>query len=230
MNLLNKLLTALRGVASETGEAIIDSQGVRIMEQEIRDAKDNLVEAKENLTSAIAEQMGVQRKIKQLATQVEEHEAYALKALDQDDEKLALEVAEKIAELENEQEGLEKVLESYSANVDMLKESIATTDRNLKSIERELALVKTTESVQKASVAIAAKSSGSNSALRSATESLERIKEKQQKRADQMEAALNLQKEETGEKLHLKLKKAGIIDKQHSGQSVLDKLKAKKRA
>lgn len=228
MNLLNKLLTALRGVASETGEAIIDTQGVRIMEQEIRDAKDNLIEAKENLTAAIAEQMGVQRKVKQLAAKIEEHEGYAMKALDKDDEALALEVAEKIADMENEHEALEKVLESYTANVDMLKEAIATTERNLQSMERELALVKTTESVQKASAAVAAKSSGTDSALRSATESLERIKAKQQKRADQMEAALNLQKEENGENLHLKLKEAGIVDKQHSGKSVLEKLKAKR--
>lgn len=227
MNLLDKLLTALRGVASETGEAIIDSQGIRIMEQEIRDAKEHLVDAKESLTSAIAEQMGVQRKIKQLATQIEEHEGYALKALDKEDEALALEVAEKIAGMENEKEALETTLESYSANVDMLKEAITTTEQNLKSMERELALIKTTESVQKAGAAVAAKSSGTNSSLRSATESLERIKAKQQKRADQMEAALNLQKEETGKNLHLKLEQAGIVNKPHSGKSVLEKLKTK---
>ena len=47
MNIWNKFLTALRGVANETSEAIIDTQAIRIMEQEIRDAKDHLDNAKE---------------------------------------------------------------------------------------------------------------------------------------------------------------------------------------
>ncbi len=228
MNFLSKLLTALRGVASETGEAIVDSQGIRIMEQEIRDAKEHLQEAKENLTEAIAEQMGVSRKVKQLASEVEEHEGYTLQALDKGDETLALEVAEKVANLENDKEALENVLKTYTANVETLKEAINVTESNINSMERELALIKTTESVQNASEAVTSKYTGSDSALRAATESLERIKEKQQKRADKMEAALDLHKEETGESLHLKLQQAGIVDAQHSGQSVLEKLKAKR--
>lgn len=38
MNVWSKLLTALRGGANEMGEAVVDSQALRILDQEIRDA------------------------------------------------------------------------------------------------------------------------------------------------------------------------------------------------
>lgn len=228
MNILNKLLTALRGVASETGEALIDSQAVRIMEQEIREAKENLDYAKESLTEVIAEQMGVQREVTRLQQRIAEHEGYALQALEKDDEALALDVAEKIATFSNELDAQEAVLESYSANITTLKQTIQATERNIKSMDRELAIVKTTESVQKANDAVAEKFSGSSSALRSATDSLQRIKEKQQKRNDQMTAALELRRDEDGEDLHEKLQKAGIVTSKASAGSVLERLKAKR--
>ncbi len=227
MNILDKLLTALRGVASETGESLIDTQAVRIMEQEIREAKDNLDRAKESLTEVIAEQMGVQREVKRMQQRVSEHENYALQALEQDDQNLALEIAEKIATFSNELDAQEAVLESYTANIATLKQTIKATERNIKAMDRELAIVKTTESVQKANDAVAEKFSGSSSALRSATESLQRIKQKQQKRSDQMTAALELQRQEDGDDLHDKLQKAGIITSKASAHSVLDRLKAK---
>ena len=34
-----KLVTAIRGGASEVGEAIVDSQAIRILDQELRDAQ-----------------------------------------------------------------------------------------------------------------------------------------------------------------------------------------------
>ncbi|MCQ8104023.1 PspA/IM30 family protein [Methylomonas sp. SURF-2] len=226
MNLLNKLMTALRGVANEAGESIVDAQGIRILEQEVRDAKAHLEQAKESLTEVIAEQMAVQRRVGGLRTSVEEHEHYAVRALAKNDENLALEVAEKVAKLSNELDTQTAILEGLNANVGILKQSIAVTERNIQGMERELALVKTTESVNRANEAVASRFSGSRSALRSATESLERIKAKQQKKADQMQAALDLQQEENGEKLHNKLQEAGIVTKKATAASVLERLKA----
>ncbi len=228
MNILNKLLTALRGVANETGEAIVDAQGIRILEQEVRDAKGHLEQAKENLTEVIAEQMAVKRKVDDLKASIEEHESYAVQALEKNDETLALEVAEKVAGLSNELDTQNAVLESLSSNIAILKQTIATTERNIIGMERELTLVKTTESVNKANEAVAARFSGSESALRTATESLERIKAKQQKKADQLQAALDLQEEENGEKLHAKVEEAGIITKKATAASILERLKAER--
>ena len=38
MSVFKKIMTALRGGAREAGEAIVDANGIRIFEQEIKDA------------------------------------------------------------------------------------------------------------------------------------------------------------------------------------------------
>ena len=230
MSIWSKLMAAIRGAATEAGEAIVDNQAIRILEQEMRDAREELDKAREALTSIMAEEMGVRRKVESLRRQVEEHEGYAMAAMDKGDETLALEVADKIAEISNELEAQEKLLEGYGGNVKQLKQNIVETERNIKTMQREVSAVKATEAVQKASAAAAAKFSGSNSSMRSATDSLERIKKKQELRNDRNKAALELQKQAGGEDLQAKLKQAGIVTGGASGNAVLEKLKQKRLA
>jgi len=227
MGFFSKLFTALNGAASEAGEAVLDTQAMRILDQEIREAKSSLDEAKENLTKVIAQQMGIEREVKRYEKSLAEYESYAMQALEKGDEKLAGEIAERIAEVENELEAQRSVLTGYNNNISTLKQTIYNTERNIKSMEREIGVVKTANSVQKANEAIAAKFSGTNSALRTATDSLERVKKKQQEKADQMTAALQVQKEESGDGLQDKLRSAGIISSGASANSVLERFKAK---
>jgi len=228
MSIWKKLFTAARGAATEAGEAIVDNQALRILDQEMRDARTHLNNAKENLTRVMAEEMAVQRTVKDLRAKIQEHEDYAAQALERGDETLALEIANKIAEFSNELEAQEQVTQSYSANVTQLKRTIADTERNIKAMQREISIVKSTEAVQKANEAIAAKFSGTDSSMLRATDSLERIKAKQQKRSDQMKAAVELQKETTGDDLQAKLKAAGIVSGGASANAVLQRIKAKK--
>ena len=228
MSIWQKILSAVRGAATEAGEAVVDQQAVRILEQEMRDARSELDKARESLTSIMAEEMGVKRKVESLRKKVEEHEGYAMSAMDKGDEGLAMEIADKIAELANDQEAQETLLAGYTGNVKQLKRTIVDTERNIKTMAREVSAVKATEAVQKASSLAAAKFSGSNSSMRSATDSLERIKAKQQKRSDQMNAALEMQQAEGGDDLKAKLKSAGIVTGDASANSVLERLKQKR--
>lgn len=231
MNFLAKLYTIFRGASTEVGEAIIDTQAIRILEQEVRDAKFHLDDAKENLAKIIAEQIGVEREIKRLQKSIDEYDVYAMQALEMGKDELAKEVAAKIAELENEFNIQQNMLAGYKANIDSLKQHVRDTERNIQSLEREISVIKTTESVQKANNAVATKFSGSHSALRAANDSLERIKEKQQRKADQIKAAMQLQQEVSGDDLSEKLRNAGIIsDKNSSTESVLERIKAKKNS
>ncbi|VFM95794.1 MAG: phage shock protein A (PspA) family protein [Candidatus Kentron sp. G] len=228
MSVWKKLFTAVRGAATEAGEAVVDNQALRILDQEMRDARAQLANAKENLTSVMAEEMAVRRTVDDLRSRVEEHEGYATQALERGDEALALEVANKIAELSNELEAQEQLADGYTGNITQLKRTIADTERNIKAMQRELSVVKSTEAVQKANAAMAAKFSGADSAMLRATDSLERIKAKQQKRSDRMTAAVELQKDASGDDLQAKLKAAGIVSGAASGNAVLERLKAKK--
>ena len=229
MSIFNKLFTAVRGGATEVGEAIIDTQSIRILEQELRDSKKALNDAKTGLTSIMAEKMGVDRKVKELSGKITEHETYAIQAMDKGDEGLALDVANKIADFEHELTIQKGILEGYVTKIGNLKKIIRQTERNIQAMDREVSVVKTTEKVQKANELASAKFSGSNSSLRSATDSLERIKACQQKSEDQASAALDLESDSSGDDLQARLKKAGIVETGSSGSSVLDRLKKQKK-
>ena len=228
MSIFKKLITAVRGGATEVGEAIVDTQAIRILEQELRDSKSALNDAKTNLTAIMAEKMGIDRKVKELGAKIKEHEGYAMQALDKGDEGLATDVANKIAEFEHELTIQQGIHDGYASKVTTLKKLIRQTERNIQAMDREISVVKTTEKVQKANELASAKFSGSNSSLRSATDSLERIKQRQQKREDQASAALELESEENGGDLQDRLKNAGIVDSESSGMSVLERLKKQK--
>ncbi|MCK4866386.1 MAG: PspA/IM30 family protein [Gammaproteobacteria bacterium] len=228
MSIFKKLLTAVRGGATEAGEAIIDSQAIRILEQELRDSKKALNDAKTGLTSIMAEKMGVDRKVKELTAKITEHEGYAIAAMNKGDDALALDVAEKIAEFEHDLTIQQGIRDGYETKVVSLKKMIRQTERNIQAMDREVSVVKTTAKVQKANELASSKFSGSNSSLRSATNSLERIKARQQQKEDQATAAMDLEGEQGGDDLQARLKSAGIVDSGSSGSSILDRLKKQK--
>lgn len=222
-------MTAIRGGATEVGEAIVDANSTRIFEQEIRDAENHLTKAKRDLTGVMAQQMAASREVDRIKREISEHEGYAVQALDKGDEELALAVAEKISALENELSTQQQALDSFEGNANRLKELVKKSERQVQEYKRQLSMVKTTESVQKATSAITDNFSSSNSKLLNAKDSLERIKAKQQKFDDQLKAAELLESEDSDTSLEAKLKAAGIGDSDNSANSVLERLKAKQK-
>jgi len=229
MSIFKKIMTAIRGGATEVGEAIVDANSTRIFEQEIRDAEHHLTKAKRDLTGVMAQQMAASREVDRLKREITEHEGYAAQALDKGDESLALAVAEKISTLETELDAQQQALDSFDANATRLKELVKKSERQMAEYKRQLSMVKTTESVQKATSAITDNFSSSNSKLLNAKDSLERIKAKQQKFDDQMKAAEVLESENSDSSLEAQLKAAGIGGADHSANSVLDRIKAKQQ-
>lgn len=227
MNVWEKMMTALRGGVNEAGEAIVDGQALRILDQEIRDAAEELNRSKDNLAAIIASHKLASEKSHRLTAQIEEHEGYALKALEQGKESLALEVAEKIANLENELGAEQEVEKSYEASTNDLRLAIHQSESNLRRLKQQVDTVKATENVQRAQEAVAERYGGSNSKLRTAMDSLERIKEKQAMRAATVSAANELAKESGDSALRHKLQEAGIAPKHNNADDILAKLKKK---
>ena len=229
MSIFKKIMTAIRGGATEVGESIVDANATRIFEQEIRDAENHLTSAKRDLTGVMAQQMSSTREVNRVKREITEHEGYAVQALEKGDETLALAVAEKISALENELSTQQQALDSFQSNAERLKELVKKSERQVAEYKRQLSMVKTTESVQKATSAITDNFSSSNSKLLSAKDSLERIKAKQQKFDDQMKAAEVLESENSDSSLEAKLKEAGIGNADNNANSVLERLKAKQK-
>lgn len=230
MSVLKKIMTAIRGGAREVGELVVDANGTRIFEQEINDAQTHLRKAKQDLTEVMAKQMQASRKLEVTKADIAEHEGYAAQALDKGDEALAMEIAEKIARLDLELTDESEVVTSFTTHVTRLKDLVKKTERQIKEYERQLSMVKTTESVQKASAAITDNFSSSNSRILSAKDSLERIKKRQQDNFDKMSAAEELMEEDSDKSLENRMKAAGIGEQTTSANSVLERIKANRGA
>ena len=230
MSIWAKVATAVRGGVSEAGEAIVDKQALRILDQEIRDADSELGRSKEALTGIIAKRKLADKKVDSLKSSLTEYEGYAMQALNKDDDGLAIEIAEKIAGLETELLGEEGLAKAFSESEGQLRKTVGQTQANLKRLKQQVDTVKATESVQRSQAAVAARHSGAGSSMRSALDSLDRLKSKQADRAAKFEAASELAESTEEVSLDAKLKAAGIVDGGASGGDVLARLKAKRDA
>ena len=124
MSIWAKVATAIRGGVNEAGEAIVDNQALRILDQEIRDADNELIKSKEALTSIIAKRKLADKKVESLKASMAEYEGYAIQALDKGDEDLATEIAEKIANIETELSGEEPLAASFADSEAQLRKAV----------------------------------------------------------------------------------------------------------
>ncbi len=226
MNIWSKLITALRGGVNEAGEAIADTQALRILDQEVRDAAEELKNTKDSLAEIMARQKVSEQKCTTLNTKITEFEAYAIQALEKDDQSLALDLAEKIAGLEKQLSTEQSASDDYTKNTDKLRSTIKLADHNIKRLKHQVDMVRATENVQRAQAAVAQRHSNSNSKLTTAIDSLERIKEKQELKNAQFNAAQELSAELSEDTLGSRLESAGIITDNSSGKAVLARLKS----
>ena len=230
MTIWTKIATAVRGGVNEAGEAVVDHQALRILDQEIRDADNELIRSKEAVTGIIAKRKLADKKVESLKSSIKEYEGYAMQALDKDDETLATEISDKIAGLEAELAGEEGVAKSFADSEAQLRRAVSQTESNLKRLTQQVDTVKATEKVQRAQAAVAARHSGADSSMRSAVDSLERLKTKQAERAAKFEAANELAHSTEEVSLDAKLKAAGIVDGGAKGGDVLARLRAQRGA
>ncbi len=228
MNVWSKLLTAVRGGVHEAGEAVVDSQALRILDQEIRDADQELHRSREALAGIMAKQKLAAEQVAKLQAKVAEYEQYALKALDAGNEALAREVAEKIANLEVSLNSEREQADAFAASVAQLRKAVSQAESNIKRLKQQADTIKATESVHKAQLAVSQRYGGSQAKMHTALESLERIKRKQAERGARMEAAAELAAEaDVDQALDQKLREAGIVAESGSADSVLARLKGK---
>ncbi|MBT3145620.1 PspA/IM30 family protein [Neptunomonas phycophila] len=226
---LKKLWTALKGGVNEATEAAADSQSIRILDQELREAKNELVACDQNLAKIMAKRKLTEKKVASLNEEVVTYTNHAITASEKGDEALALECAEKVADLEVALATEQEILNGFSQSEKALKENIQKAKTNVRRMEQQIDQIKATASVQKAQVAVSSRHMGANSKVKTALDSLDRIKQKQQEKAAELEAAEEMAAEESGSSLDARLKASGIVPGgQASGKDKLAELLAKK--
>lgn len=229
MNIWSKIITALRGGVNEAGEAIIDAQALRILDQEIRDASEELNKSKDGLASIIAQQKLAEEKVSTLKADIKKNEGFIVAALEKKDDTLASELAVRVANFENQLENETEAAKNFKQQAETLRESIRMAEHQIKQLKQQTETVKATEAVQRAQKVVAERHNGSNSKLRTALDSLDRIQENQKLNAAKMSAASEIAQESSDTSLDQKLRDAGITGTT-SADDVLARIKAKTKS
>ncbi|MBW8813712.1 MAG: PspA/IM30 family protein [Caulobacterales bacterium] len=226
MSIFSKLISLLRGGAHDAGAAVIDANALRILDQEIRDADAALGRARDDLAALVARRRILEKELQGLSDQAGRYESSARAALAKGDENLAREVAQRIAELEQEVNLKTPQLGAMREAEEKLHQTIAATQQKIENLRREIDVVKVNDSVQRAQAAVASRGAGATAALGSAADSLKRIKERQAIQEERFRAAGELEDRRTGADLDAKLQAAGILPGVSSADDVLARLKA----
>lgn len=223
--LWRRLVAAVRGGASELGEAIADSQALRILDEEIRDNDAELRRVRSSLAETMARCKVAQERLAAANAKLEEYEGYALKALKSGEDALAREVASHIALLEIEREGHAGQVREFTDGIAHLRRMAAQFEACINRLKQQVDTVRATETVQRAQVAMAARRRDADGRVRTALDSLERIKRRQAERDAHLDAVQVGESDGFDASLEARLKRAGIIAEEDRTEAVLSRLK-----
>lgn len=188
MSILKDIFTALRGGANEVGEAIVDANAVRILEQEIRDAEAAIANAKRSLTRMKATEIQLKRDVGILNVDIADYERKAMDALNANEQTLAHDVAEKIAELETDRSDKSKEQAALETEINKINAIIKAREKRIQKNKRELNKIKTVQELQRATESISNNVAATSSGDHRVSKAMERVKAKQQNWQDRMEA------------------------------------------
>ncbi|MEO6518541.1 MAG: PspA/IM30 family protein [Pseudoxanthomonas sp.] len=225
MSILAKIFTLFRGTANEAGQAVVDKNAIRILDQEMRDSTSELAKSKEALTKVMAQRQLSANRGSALLAKRKEYEGYVQGALAKGDENLAREVAEKLSEVERDLQGEAGNVQGLDTSISSLKNAIRSTETQLTRLKQQINTVKATEAVQRAQSAVAARHSGANSKIGTALDSLERIKQRQEENSARMEAAQQLEHEAGDGDLQARLANAGLVKDATNVDGILERLR-----
>ncbi|WP_260599427.1 PspA/IM30 family protein [Sphingomonas endolithica] len=222
MAIWSKLFTLGRAGANEAATAVVDRNALRILDQEIRDADKAQGKARDDLAGLVARRRLLETEVESYRAQAAKYETSARLAMDKGDMDLARQVAQRVADLEQDIAMKAPQIEDMRGAEDQIHKAVAATDRKIEQLRREVEVVKVNESVQQAQSTVAA--AGAGSSLGSAAESLARIRERQAIRGEKIKAAGELEDRRTGADLDEKLRLAGITPGHSSADDVLARL------
>ena len=171
-----------------------------------------------------------EKELQNLSDQASRYESSARAALAKGDEALAMEVAQRISELETDVTAKTPQLAEMKSAEERMHKTIAATQQRVETLRREIDVVKVNDSVQRAQASVASQGAGASARLGSAADSLKRIKERQMIADEKFKAAGELEDRRTGADLDAKLQAAGILPGHSSASDVLARLKAPAQA
>ncbi len=187
MNILGKIMTAIRVESRSLTEAVMDTAASNKFEQQLAAAKSSLQQAKSALTEEMALELQSSRVVKIIEDKINQQELLIVDCLSHADETKAFELATEMVELEQDLIAQNAIQHSHDLHLGHLKRHMEQAERSLKDLERQMSMVNTTERIQQATALITKNFDQADSKMLSAKQSLDRIRRKQKRIDDQYE-------------------------------------------
>ena len=225
MKILRGIYDALRGGASEVGEGIVDANATRIFEQSIRDAETGINDANQSLSKLKSSEIGLQKKVATLETDIEDYTEKAKAAMAQQKDELAMNIANKIIELTSERDEYAAEQVSLDNQVNKIHKIIQKRKKEIEKNKRELQKAKSYEQLHKTQSAVASAMPTNDSAAKRMQYAMDRVKQKQQDTENQMEANDWLSEATNDQDLDKKISAAGLGKQGQSAKDLLDSMR-----
>ncbi|QHF04865.1 MULTISPECIES: PspA/IM30 family protein [Pseudomonas syringae group] len=219
-----KIVTALRGGASEAAGVIMARQALHILDQEIHSAQERLDVSRSSLAGLMAKNLHAKRQLTQNQARVELLTRDAERALQRQDESAALDIAARIGHLERLMVEDARIAQGYATAVSSLSAGLRVSEQKLLALRQQVEVVRTTERVQQAQGIWSASCGDSADRLRKATDGLNDIRQRQ------LETEARLEVHEASSladiDLEQRLRDARIIVDSSSAHAVLQRIKS----
>jgi len=195
MSITSKLSSALRGTVREAAEGVIDANSIKILGQEIHDFENDIAESKQKLALIITQAMQVERQISQTKNAVSDKEQEVTTLVETGNEDGAIAVAEEIAQLEAKLKQIETHQKTLRTHEQTLKASLKTMVSHLDTYKSEYNMAKANENMYKAQSKLSQTDSKANNRFANIQSSLNKIQERQQETADNMDVFEQIEEE-----------------------------------
>lgn len=154
MNMLSQIIIELTDEANIPDDVILEVQALRLLDEAVRDAANKLTTAQANLADMTKAYQFAQNNLSDIMAQIQTHEGYALQAIHQENHALALEVAEKIASLEQSHAEITAAATHHANECETLTDMLHQNEHNLYVLKQQIDTIKANQSVHRAQVAV----------------------------------------------------------------------------
>ena len=221
------LVTLIRGSANRTVDAIVDSNALTILDQQIRESAAVIEGSRRTLALAIAQERQEQTRLQQLKNEIADLETRAMAAVEDGRDDLASEAAEAIATIEDEYEASSRAQEAFAKQGRKLRQGLRVAERRLRDLERGRRVARTNEATRSLSDRGLPITNSQRNALSEAEDTLQRLQSRQTELAEATRALEELDTDETPKTISEKMAAEGFGPPVRSrAEDVLKRLKS----
>lgn len=201
MSVWRKLVTAIKGSANEAAEAVVDANLMKILDQEMREAKEAIGKARDEKARMTANKIMKEKSVAEMMTEIERRTEAARTAKQQGDEALAVEIIESVLKLRDKVETDQALADQYKKTEEGMDNALKQSQSRVETLQRKIETAKANEALLEAQKATSVNASSSNARLSNAMSSLERLEQRQAHQQAVLSAAEEEAQQISGEAL-----------------------------